>query len=168
MAEPRTNGSTTTRSTSKAKMRTEKTRRWLEGTGPRPAKKLLKVLPIAPIIPMDVHAVFDYLGAATCMSAAFFAKKQQTKAFAWGLGATYVATSAITDYRLSVAKVLPIEVHEVADYVAGISQVAAPFALGYWKKDRFSSMLHILGGATVIMISLFTNYRAQKGIGARV
>jgi hypothetical protein len=165
MAEPRTNGSTTTtRSTSKSKARATKSKQWIETTGARPARKLFKILPVARVIPQDVHSVMDYVSAAGCMSAAFFADKASAKVAAFGMGGTYAVTSALTDYRLSVAKVLPIEVHEVLDYVNGIGQIAAPFALGYWKKDRISSLIHIVGGATLILLSMFTDYRAQKGV----
>jgi hypothetical protein len=44
----------------------------------------------------------------------------------------------MTDYRLSVAKVIPIEAHEVIDHAWGLAAIAAPFVLGYWKPRRAS------------------------------
>jgi hypothetical protein len=166
MTEARTNGSharTTTRS--RIKERAEEAKHWLEGTGPRPARKLMNALPVSRQIPQDVHSVLDYIGAATCIASALFARKSSAKAAAIGIGATTTVASLLTDYRLSVAKVIPIEAHEVLDYVSGISQVSAPFMFGYWKKDRVTSLMNIANGAAVILVSMFTDYRAQKGIG---
>jgi hypothetical protein len=168
MAEARTNGSTHTRTQShKARTRSKKSERWLEGQGARPSKQLLGVLPVARVIPQDVHSVFDYVGAVSCASAAFFADTTSGKAVSLSIGASDAVASAMTDYRLSVAKVLPIEVHEVLDYVSGISQIVAPFLFGYWKKDRVTSLMHIINGASLVLVSMLTDYRAAKGVGGR-
>jgi hypothetical protein len=80
------------------------------------------------------------------------------------LGVADASASALTDYRLSLAKVIPIEVHEALDYAVGLGAIAAPFLLGYRRKDRMASWLHIATGLTVIVGSLFTDYRAKRGV----
>jgi hypothetical protein len=80
------------------------------------------------------------------------------------LGAGIGGASAITDYRLSAVKLLPIELHESLDYAGGLTAIAAPFVLGYVKKDPIAAMIHIGLGIGTVLTSLFTDYRATKGV----
>ena len=130
-----------------------------------PSKPLLGVLPLARVVPQDVHAVMDYLGGATVLSSAMIADTTEAKAAGAVLGGVVLGLSLTTDYRLSAAKIVPIEAHEVGDYVFGIGCIAAPFALGYFKKDPLVSILQIATGASTILSSLFTDYRAATGVG---
>ena len=70
--------------------------------------------------------------------------------------------SLVSDYRLSAVKIMPIEVHEVRDYVWGAVNIAAPFVLGYQKKERVASLVQIAAGVTLIATALFTDYRGWK------
>jgi hypothetical protein len=54
--------------------------------------------------------------------------------------------------------------HELLDHASGLSAVLAPFVLGYVKKDPIASAIQIMTGLSVIVSSLFTDYRAQKGM----
>jgi hypothetical protein len=78
------------------------------------------------------------------------------------LATSVVGVSLLTDYRLSLAKVIPIEMHEVADHAWGLTAITLPFALGYWKTSPKVAMMHIVAGAGTILSSLFTDYRAYK------
>jgi hypothetical protein len=127
-----------------------------------PAKPLLRVLPIKRWIPQDVHSVLDYMGGLTTMSGYFTAETEEAELASVALGAVDVSVSLLTDYRLSLAKLIPIRVHETLDYVFGAACIAAPFALGYWKKSPVTAMTHIVTGASVILGSLFTDYRSYK------
>lgn len=71
----------------------------------------------------------------------------------------------MTDYRLSVAKLVPIEVHEIGDYVFGAMAIAAPFALRFLRRDKAAAAICIACGAATILGSLFTDYRAARGAG---
>ncbi len=146
----------------------EKTRRWMQPTGPRRARPLFGALPVLYLVPQDVHSVADYASAANAISPAFFADSVAAKASGIALGATAAVVSMLTDYRLSIAKLIPIEAHEVIDYVYGLGQIAAPCALGYFKRDRAAALMHLIGGALVIGLSLVTDYRAARGVGGGV
>ncbi len=152
----------------KASRGVEQAREWMEPTGPRRVRPLFGKLPLLYLVPQDVHSIADYVSAALCLSPAFFAESTAAKAASIAVGTSYAATSATTDYRLSLAKLIPIEAHQVLDYVVGITQIAAPFLFGYFKKDRAAAMTHIMTGAMVIGLSLVTDYRAAKGVGGRV
>ena len=78
------------------------------------------------------------------------------------LAASTIGISALTDYRLSIAKVIPIEQHEMADYLWGAAAIAAPFVFGYWKRAPRTALAHVMAGAGTILASMFTDYRAAK------
>lgn len=128
-----------------------------------PAEPLLRVLPIKRWIPQDVHSMMDYVDGLTAASGALTAEDDDVAFWASiALGCSVVCVSAMTDYRLSVAKVIPIRAHEAIDYAWGMTCIAAPFALGYWKSSPRTAMTHIAVGAGAILASLFTDYRSYK------
>ena len=127
-----------------------------------PAEPLLRVLPIKRWIPMDVHSMMDYMGGLTAGSAYYTADDDAACWASIGLGASVIGVSLMTDYRLSIAKVIPIRAHETADYLWGAACIAAPFVLGYWKKSPVAAMTHVVVGASTILGSLFTDYRSYK------
>lgn len=127
-----------------------------------PAEPLLRVLPLKRWIPMDVHSVMDYVDGLTAASGYFTAETDEAYWASVALGASVISVSLMTDYRLSVAKVIPIRAHETIDYLWGAACIAAPFALGYWKKSPATAMTHVIVGAGTILASLFTDYRSYK------
>ncbi|GAC1536667.1 MAG: hypothetical protein NVS3B10_29020 [Polyangiales bacterium] len=132
-------------------------------TEPVPSKPLLGSLPLARVLPQDVHSVLDYVHAAGFFVSAKLARTGRARAVGIALGAGIGGASAVTDYRLSAAKLLPIELHETLDYAGGITAIAAPFVLGYVKKDPIAALIHIGLGIGTVVTSLFTDYRASKG-----
>jgi hypothetical protein len=128
-----------------------------------PAPMLFRVLPLTRWIPQDVHSGLDYASGLAAASGFFFAKDDD--AACWSsiaLGASMVGVSMLTDYRLSVAKVIPIRAHEALDHVFGIACIALPFALGYYKTSPRLAITHIAIGVSSILVSLFTDYRSVK------
>jgi hypothetical protein len=127
-----------------------------------PAEPLLRFLPIKRWIPQDVHSMLDYSAGLTAASGYMTAETEEAELASIGLGAAVVGVSLLTDYRLSLAKVIPIRGHEALDYLWGGACIAAPFVLGYWKKSPVTAMTHVIVGATTILGSLFTDYRSYK------
>lgn len=128
-----------------------------------PSKPILRgLLPLARVIPQDVHSVMDYADGATTLSGAVMTDDPTARIASLALGGSALGVSALTDYRLSLAKVIPIEAHEIIDYAWGAMAIAAPFALGYWKRSPRVAMMHIMAGASQILASLFTDYRAAR------
>lgn len=125
-----------------------------------PAKPLLGVLPLARWIPMDLHAMADYANGVLAGSGALITRDPAARTASLVLAVAVTGVSAITDYRLSIAKVVPIEAHEAIDHLWGIAAIAAPFVFGYWKRSPRVAMTHVIVGAGTILASLFTDYRA--------
>lgn len=127
----------------------------------RPSKPLFGVLPLARLIPQDIHSVMDYAsGAMTGAGATSMCPK--AKAASIFLGTSVIGISLMTDYKLSISKAVPIEAHEVADHVWGLSAIALPFVLGYWKTAPRVALSHVISGAGTIISSLLTDYRAFR------
>lgn len=142
-------------------------RSWSALSVGHPSKPLLGRLPFARIIPQDVHSVMDYLDGGGVMAGALLTDCPKAKAASWLMGGSTIAASSVTDYKLSLAKLVPIEAHEVVDYAFGLSAIAAPFVLGYRKTAPHVAALHVAIGIGVIVTSLFTDYRAYRRGGER-
>lgn len=130
-----------------------------------PAQPLLKVLPIKRLIPQDVHSMMDYIDGLTVATGYFMPENKRDEAACWAsmaLGASVIGVSLLTDYRLSLAKIIPIRAHETADYLWGASCIALPFLLGYHKSSPRVALTHIAVGAGAILASMFTDYRSYK------
>lgn len=139
-------------------------RRLSQGT---PSAPLFGALPVARWIPMDVHSMMDYGNALATGTCALATDCAEARIASIALSGAVLAVSSLTDYRLSVAKVIPIEVHETIDYVWGAAAIAAPFVFGYWKKAPGVALSHVIAGAGNILASLVTDYRAYRGRASR-
>jgi hypothetical protein len=129
-----------------------------------PAQPLLGWLPLRRIIPQDVHSLLDYQSALTVAGAGLLSGARAASTVGLVLGSAGMGVSLLTDYRLSLKKLIPIEVHEAIDYVWSISVMAAPFVFGYSRRGRLVTLMHVLVGASTLLGSLFTDYRAQRGV----
>lgn len=129
-----------------------------------PSKPVLGMLPLARVVPQDVHSVLDYVHSAGFLASAALARTGRARAVGIALGVGLGGTSLVTDQRFSAVKALPIETHEEVDYVTGVVAIAAPFLLGYAKKDPLAAMLHVGLGLGTLVTSLLTDYRAYKGV----
>src|SRR5688572_29952997 len=81
-----------------------------------PSQPLLG-LPLKRIIPMDVHSVADYSSAALSLTSALVCDSPACRAVGFAMAGGYLGVSLCTDYKLSLAKLIPIEVHETIDYI---------------------------------------------------
>ncbi len=127
-----------------------------------PAEPLLGVLPIKRWVPQDVHSVLDYANGLQTLGGYFTADDDAACWASLALGASVIGVSAMTDYRLSLAKIIPIRAHETLDYAWGASAIALPFVLGYWKSSPRTALMHVIAGAGSIIGSLLTDYRSYK------
>ncbi|KFE71196.1 hypothetical protein [Hyalangium minutum] len=128
-----------------------------------PAKPLFGVLPFKRFVPQDIHSLLDYANGLTVLGVAMGAAKPACTA-GLALGMADLGVSLLTDYRLSLRKIIPIEVHEFIDYAWGLAAIASPFVFGYARRSPLSAIVHVAVGVSTIIGSLFTDYRAQVGV----
>ncbi|HEX8821317.1 MAG TPA: hypothetical protein VF794_15420 [Archangium sp.] len=129
-----------------------------------PAQPLLGRLPLSRRLPQDIHSLLDYQGALTVAGAGLMSGSKIACTAGLALGLSGAGVSLLTDYRMSLKKLIPIEVHEVIDYVWSFSVIAAPFVFGYSRRSKLVTLMHVFVGASTILGSLFTDYRAQTGV----
>lgn len=130
-----------------------------------PAKKLLGALPLARVVPQDVHSAADYIVSMAYFASAVVARTRRARAMGFLLGCFHGGVSLATDMKLSLAKIVPLETHELMDHASGIKACASPIVLGYARKDPIASAIQIVAGLGTIAVSLFTDYRAERGVG---
>lgn len=97
-------------------------------------------------------------------ASALVAKTPEGRRVGLSVAGAVSGVSMVTDYDLSVAKLVPIEVHELADYASAAMSIAAPFVLGYHRRDPLVAALHVFAGITTLIGSLMTDYRANRGV----
>jgi hypothetical protein len=70
---------------------------------------------------------------------------------------------------MSLAKVVPVMVHGIIDYVVGVILLIAPFILGF-SNETVPTVISMVIGALVIIVSLLTDYplSAAKLIPVRI
>ncbi|MFY0563023.1 hypothetical protein ACN28E_04205 [Archangium lansingense] len=129
-----------------------------------PAMPLLDKLPLRRRIPQNVHSVMDYKGAVLVTGVGLLSGLGAARTASLVLGCSGLGVSLLTDYKLSLVKFIPIEVHEAIDYVWSFGVIAAPFLFGGARRSRWATWVHVLVGASTILASLFTDYRAQRGV----
>ena len=129
------------------------------------SRPLLGKLPLRRLIPQDGHTVLDYAGAAMVAGAGLSAARAPEARVAGSiLGLAGLGVSLCTDYRLSLKKLIPIEVHEAIDYGWSLAVLAAPFLLGYARRAPVATALQCFDALSTIAASLVTDYRAQRSV----
>ncbi|MFP2904465.1 hypothetical protein ACLESD_05295 [Pyxidicoccus sp. 3LFB2] len=121
-------------------------------------------LPLRRWIPQDVHSLLDYKGGTASLLAGLLSDDPVAKAAGVALGSSVIGVSLVTDYRMSLTKLVPIEAHEIADYAYGAAAILAPFVLGYAKRSPVAAAIHVMVGLSTILASLVTDYRSQTGM----
>lgn len=110
-------------------------------------------------IPATFHGFLDYAVAFTLIAGPFvlgFTGIAQLLAIAGGAG--LFIYSLITDYSVSVQKMLPFKVHLIFDFVAALVLIAAPFIFGAdGGFTEIAKYFYIVIGAAVVVVVLVTN-----------
>lgn len=104
-----------------------------------------------------IHGLLDYAVAVTLLIVPFGLNFQATSPIAhWVAVAAGVALflySLLTDYSLSVGKVIPLKFHLTLDFLAGVAFVIAPFLFGF---DGIIRAFYLVTGIAVIVVVLLT------------
>lgn len=112
----------------------------------------------------DVHSVMDYVNGAAMVAVGRLSGDRAAKRVGQVLGGALVGVSLLTDSRLSLTKLIPIEAHELVDYAYGLGAVLAPFVFGYARRAPLAAGLHVLLGVKTLTVALLTDYRCQTGM----
>ena len=128
-----------------------------------PSQPLLGVLPLKRLVPQDIHSMGDYLGAMGVGALAASSGTSRGRIAGLMLVLSGAGVSLVTDYRLSLKKWVPIEVHEAIDYVWSLAAITSPWLFGYAKKAPAVALGQVLAGVGYALFSALTDYRGQVG-----
>ena len=108
------------------------------------------------VIPTKMHGVLDYLTALLLIASPWLFDFADGGAAQWVpivVGATILLVSLITDYELSVAKVVPVSTHLALDMLSGALLAASPWLFGFAELVYWP---HLLIGVAEIGAGLLT------------
>lgn len=129
-----------------------------------PANPLPGGLPLRRWMPQGIHSLLECAtGVAVAVAGRLSGVGSARRAgLALGLGLT--GLSLLTDTRLSLSRLVPIELHELADHGWGLAAIAAPFVGGYARRSPGVAAVHVAAGVAVLVGALLTDYRCRSGM----
>jgi uncharacterized membrane protein YuzA (DUF378 family) len=106
------------------------------------------------LIPSKFHGLLDYAVAATLIAAPLIFGFQGVAKYLAVLGGIgLLIYSLVTDYSLSVRKLLSFKAHLVLDFIAAVALTAAPFLFGFTGLEK---AFYLIIGISVIAVVLVT------------
>lgn len=108
------------------------------------------------IFSTKVHGVLDYLMGILLIASPWlfdFARGGAETTVPVVLGISALIYSAITNYELSVAKIIPMRTHLTLDLLSGIVLAASPWIFGF---NEYVYLPHLVLGILEIGASLMT------------
>lgn len=106
------------------------------------------------------HGYIDYGYGAALFAAPYVAQFDETaRMTSLSIGAMHTGLSLITNYPLGAARVVPFWLHGAIEFAMGLTMIAAPWLLGFAKKDKAATTFFVTSGASVLMLWTFTDYR---------
>lgn len=118
------------------------------------------------MISLKTHNIVDYcLGAAFILAPHLFdfSRVYFAHDVFLVLGLAILGYSALTDYRYSLVKAIPVNMHLTFDIAVGIFAVLAPWIYGY--RDELSSLqidVHWAFGMSAIAIAVMTGWEKKR------
>jgi hypothetical protein len=119
-------------------------------------------------IPTRIHGAIDYLTGLALIMAPFvlgFADNGPAQWVPMILGAAILVMSLMTDYELSLAKLIPMRAHLGVDAAGGLLLAASPWLFGFADQVFWP---HLIIGVFEIAVALTTNTvpdTADVGVG---
>ncbi|MDC0710945.1 hypothetical protein POL68_20905 [Stigmatella sp. ncwal1] len=129
-----------------------------------PAHPLPGDLPLRRWVPQGAHSLLDYAVGLGIATAGAFSEEPSARRAGVALGLGLAGVSLLTDTRLSLSRLVPIELHELADYGWGLAAIAAPFVGGYARRAPAVAAVQVVAGAALLVASLLTDYRCTSGM----
>jgi hypothetical protein len=111
-------------------------------------------------IPLNLHAVIEPLIALVIVAAPWifgFSDVDSAKAVCIAVGAVMLIAGALTDWRFSLARLIPLRMHLMTDLLLGAVLVLSPFVLGF-SDEGGATRFTIVAGALELMTALATRW----------
>jgi hypothetical protein len=107
-------------------------------------------------IPLNAHAALEPLMAVVIIAAPWifgFSDVNSAKVVCIAVGAVMLVSGALTDWRLSLARIIPLRVHFMTDMLLGAVLILSPFVFGFSDKGgatRFTIIVGVLEAMTAL------------------
>lgn len=103
----------------------------------------------------SIHGALDYMAALALIVIPFILGFEGIALwFSVAGGAGLIVYSLITDYALSIAKVIPFNLHIIFDSLAAVAFILAPFILGF---TGIVQIYYIVMGLGVVAVVVFSS-----------
>jgi hypothetical protein len=99
-------------------------------------------------IPLNMHAALEPLIALVIIAAPWifgFSGSDDAKAVCIGVGVVMLVAGALTDWRLSLARLIPLRMHLMTDLLLAAVLILAPFVFGFGDEGGPTRFLVIAG-----------------------
>lgn len=111
-------------------------------------------------IPLNAHAAIEPLIAIVIIAAPWifgFSDVGDAKVVCIAIGVIMLIAGSMTDWRLSLARVIPLRVHMMTDLLLGAVLILAPFVLGF-SDEGGATRFTVIAGALEILTALATRW----------
>ncbi|MBA2474375.1 MAG: hypothetical protein H0V40_00235 [Actinobacteria bacterium] len=114
-------------------------------------------------IPAFFHGVAEYLAAALFIAAPFLFGFDSSAATAVSIvvGLGILVITASTAFSTGLAKVIPIGIHVVLDFVAAAIMLAAPFLFGF-SDENAPTVFFIVLGVVHVLLTIATRFQEPR------
>jgi hypothetical protein len=111
-------------------------------------------------IPLNLHAALEPLIAIVIIAAPWifgFSDVDDAKVVCIAVGAVMLIAGSMTDWRLSIARVIPLRMHLATDLLLGSVLILAPFVLGFGDQGG-ATRFAVIAGVLEILTALSTRW----------
>jgi hypothetical protein len=107
-----------------------------------------------------MHAAVEPLIAIVIIAAPWifgFSDAEDAKVVCIAVGAVMLIAGSMTDWRLSIARVIPLRMHMMTDLALGAVLILAPFVLGF-SDNGGATRFTVIAGVLEILTALATRW----------
>jgi hypothetical protein len=111
-------------------------------------------------IPLNLHAALEPLIAIVIIAAPWifgFSAVDDAKTVCIVVGVVMLLAGAMTDWRLSIARVIPLRIHRMTDLLLGAVLILSPFVLGF-SDEGGATRFTVIAGVLEISTALATRW----------
>jgi len=119
-------------------------------------------------IPLNVHAMLEPVVALVIIAAPWifgFSAVDDAKTLCIAVGVIMLIAGSMTDWRLSIARVIPLRAHMATDLLLGAVLIVAPFVLGFGDEGG-ATRFTVIAGALEIFTALATRWDLREAEGS--
>jgi len=111
-------------------------------------------------IALNTHAAIEPLIAIVIIAAPWifgFSDAEDAKIVCIAVGVVMLIAGSMTDWRLSIARVIPLRMHMMADLALGAVLILSPFVLGF-ADNGGATRFTVIAGVLEILTALATRW----------